>query len=96
MDDQLLAVLVARYEEIRGNVMGYTAGSAAGRLGLAVIRHYGMALWLRTWMKEVCSSSVASPKPTAVPGRLLAENVTAQIVSIMATMALNRKQESYA
>lgn len=85
--------MASRYEEVRGQVMrGYGGGIAAGQ-GLVLMRAKGLAGWLSAWR-------LAGDTPSARPARVIPaarksadEQVTARIVSILATMALNNVQE---
>ena len=90
MDSLPKEALVSRYEEVRGQVLRCQGVGASKGQGLALMLHRGLAAWLRAWLK-------APPvKPIKlVPGasKTEDENVTAQIISIIATMALNNEQE---
>ena len=85
MDDRRMAALLCWYEEMRGNVMLYHSVGAAGRMGLAV--------WLHTWMDDRYAPAIECCPSTPVVGRLANGDVTAQLVALMTTMALNRQPE---
>lgn len=75
--------LVARYEELRGRILG---GDVPGALGLAVLMRGGVAAWILAW------STVPTPPPSSptdgtavapLPGALVGE-----VVLVLAGMAL--------
>ena len=90
--------MVSRYEEVRSNVTGRPCRGVleAQGQGLALMLHQGMAAWLRAWLRAWLKAAVA---PVAKPAKHLPrgcptddEQVTAQIISIIATMALTTSE----
>lgn len=92
MDSLPKEALVSRYEEVRGQVIRCHGGGASKGQGLALMLHKGLAAWLRAWLK---APPVRPIKLVPVVRKTEDNNVTAQIVSIIATMALNNEQEIY-
>ena len=92
MDSLPNEALVSRYEEVRGQVIRCHGGGASKGQGLALMLHKGLAAWLRAWLN---APPVRPAKLTPVARKVEDENVTAEIVSIIATMALSNEQEIY-
>jgi hypothetical protein len=92
MDSLPKEALVSRYEEVRGQVTRCQGVGASKGQGLALMLHQGLAAWLRAWLK---APPVRPINLVPVASKTEDENVTAQIVSIIATMALNNEQEIY-
>jgi hypothetical protein len=92
MDSLPIEALVSRYEEVRGQVIRCHGVGASKGQGLALMLHRGLAAWLRAWLN---APPVRPAKLTPVARKVEDENVTAQIVSIIATMALSNEQEIY-
>jgi hypothetical protein len=69
---------VQRYEQLRRRALG---GEAEGwRLGLGVLCHRGVAVWLRAWRTTA---------PTAVAAPAVADRVGSdELVGVLASMAL--------
>lgn len=93
IDDLPKEAMVSRYEEVRGNVIGCPGMGVFEGQGLALILHKGMTAWLRTWLKAAEAHSARPVKSLPAARPIEKENVKAQIVSIIATMALNNEQE---
>jgi hypothetical protein len=74
---------VARYEQLREQVLGGDAGG--WRLGLGVLHNRGIAGWLRAW------DDLPAPDPAAPPGppARTAPGSGEQLVAALATMALS-------
>jgi hypothetical protein len=73
---------VARYEQLRRQVL---AGDAGGwRLGLGVLQHRGVAVWLAAW-DSLPAPPLRPPLPPARPVPGSGE----QLVAALATMALS-------
>ena len=75
--------VVDGYEQLRARVLG---GDADGwRLGLGVVQQRGVAAWLR--VRQAAVPTVAPPPPTRAASRL-AGGVEAELVGLLASMAL--------
>ena len=75
--------VVDGYERLRARALG---GEADGwRLGLAVLQQRGVAAWLRA--RQATVPTVSPPTP-ARAGRPLAGGVEAELVGLLASMAL--------
>lgn len=86
--------MVSRYEEVRGYVMRCQGGGVSTGQGLALMLHQGMAVWLWAWLNAGDAPAVRPASELPAARRSTDATVTAQIVSIMATMALNDKRET--
>ena len=85
---------MSRCEEVRSNVTGRACRGVleAQGQGLALMLHQGMAAWLRAWLKAAVAP-VAKPEKRVPRGCPTDdEPVTAQIISILATMALTTSE----
>ena len=72
------------YEQLRARALG---GEADGwRLGLGVLQQRGVAAWLRV-RQTAAVSKVSSPPPTRA-GSPIAGGVEAELVGLLASMAL--------
>lgn len=75
--------VVDGYEQLRARALG---GDADGwRLGLGVLQQRGVAAWLR--VRQTTVPTVCPPTPTRADSRL-AEGVEAELVGLLASMAL--------
>ena len=95
MDAHPLAAPLSRYEEIRGYVMCCGSTRGRGRPGQVLIRRQGMAAWLHNCLRDDRQPIRRATAATPVASRLAQGDVTAQIVTIMTTMALTRKTGVY-
>ena len=69
------------YEQLRARALGGQADG--GRLGLGVLQQRGVATWLR-----VRQATVPKVSPPAPATSLLAGDVEAELVGLLASMAL--------
>jgi len=77
--------LRARYEELRDGVLG--EGTWGGRLGLALLLREGVAAWMEAW--RLCPDRVAPPpSPAGRDGELWSDPRSADVVRVLANMAL--------
>ncbi len=77
------SIHVRRYESLRDQVLeGLFTES---RQGLAVLLRQGMSVWIHTWSEMALP--VAPQEPDPVP-RVLPDSVSAEVVSVLAAMAL--------
>ncbi|MHC4137846.1 MAG: hypothetical protein ACYS0K_23130 [Planctomycetota bacterium] len=86
-DESTLApdALGARYEELRDGVRG--EGTWGGRLGLALLLREGVAAWMEAW--RLCPDRVAlPPSPAGRDGDLWSDPSSADVVRVLANMAL--------
>ncbi|MGO9104151.1 hypothetical protein [Mycobacterium sp.] len=75
--------VVDGYERLRARALG---GDADGwRLGLGVLQQRGVAAWLR--VRQAAVATVSPPTPTRAGARL-AGGVEAELVGLLASMAL--------
>ena len=75
--------VVDGYERLRARALG---GEADGwRLGLGVLQQRGVAAWLR--VRQAAMPTVSPPTPTRAGSRL-AGGVEAELVGLLASMAL--------
>ena len=71
------------YERLRARALG---GEADGwRLGLGVLQQRGVAAWLR--VRRAAMPTVSPPTPSR-PGSPIAAGVDAELVGLLASMAL--------
>jgi len=83
---------VARYEELRRYAVERQI--LPGRLGLAVVLQQGLAAWIEHWSKM--------PAPTPAPSAELSgpsplpEDTSADVINVLAAMALGHMQEIHA
>jgi len=89
--------LVSRYEEIRLNIVCADGIGAGECQGLSLILHKGLTAWIRAWSCMSYSTARESEaKPAPAARRTKDDSVTAQIISIITTMALHTQKETYA
>jgi hypothetical protein len=75
--------VVDGYEQLRARALG---GDTDGwRLGLGVLQQRGVAAWLR--VRQAAIPTVSPPPPTRAGSRL-ADGVEAELVGLLASMAL--------
>jgi len=81
---------VARYEELRRHAVERQI--LAGRLGLAVLLRQGLAAWVEQWSK------VPAPAPSTERSRPspLSDDNSADVINVLAAMALGHMQEVHA
>ena len=83
---------VARYEELRRHVVEQPI--LAGRLGLAVLLRQGLGAWVEQWSK------VPAPMPAPSTQRSrpspLSDDTSADVINVLAAMALGHMQEVHA
>jgi len=81
---------VTRYEELRRHAVERQI--LAGRLGLAVLLRQGLAAWVEQWSK------VPAPAPSAERSRPspLPDDSSADVINVLAAMALSHMQEVHA
>jgi hypothetical protein len=83
---------VARYEEIRRYAVAQQRLTA--RFGLAVLLHQGLAAWVEQWSKMPAPTplpAAESARPSAMP-----EETHAEVINVLAAMALGHLQEVHA
>ena len=87
---QNVPAYVARYEELRRHVVERQI--LAGRLGLAVLLRQGLAAWVEQW------SQVSTPTPSTERSRPspLSDDTSADVIHVLAAMALGHMQEVHA
>ena len=81
---------VVRYEELRRHAVERQI--VAGRFGLAVLLRQGLAAWVEQWSKMPAPTPCAensTPSP-------LAESTSADVINVLAAMALGHLQEVHA
>ena len=83
---------IARYEELRRHVTEQQC--LAGRLGLAILLQQGLAAWVEQWSKmhaptPAPRSKISRPSP-------LPDDTSADVVHVLAAMALSHMPEVYA
>ena len=83
---------VARYEELRRQAVERKI--LAARFGLAVLLQEGLAAWVEKWSKMPApqpgpSSEILRPAP-------LPDDTSAEVIHVLATMALGHLQEARA
>ncbi len=83
---------VARYEELRRHVVDQQI--LAGRFGLAVLLRQGLAAWVDQWSKMPAptpapSAEISRPSP-------LPDDSQAEVINVLAAMALGHLQEVHA
>ena len=61
-------------------------------LGLSLILHQGLAAWIGAWLEIMAARPTTKITPSSVSRQTENDNVTVQIVSIIATMALNQER----
>ena len=81
---------VARYEELRQHAVERRV--LASRLGLAVLLRQGLAAWVEQWSK------VSAPTPSTERCRPspLSDDTSADVINVLAAMALGHMQEVHA
>ena len=68
--------------------------AAQGRLGMAVLLQQGLAAWIEQWAEiPAPPPRLPTDAPTASP---LRENIRADVINVLATMALGHLQEVHA
>jgi len=84
--------LSARYERLRSQILHGSDGELMG--GLGVLLQQGMRAWMSS-CRQCLHPGAGSRQPTA-DRRHIASPMTAQVVSLMASMVLNhrRKEQS--
>jgi hypothetical protein len=83
---------IARYEELRKHVT--ERQSLVGRFGLAVLLQQGLAVWVAQWSKmpePTPARSAESSSPAPLP-----EDCNADVINVLAAMALGHATEVYA
>ena len=83
---------IAHYEELRKHVT--ERQSLVGRFGLAVLLQQGLAVWIEQWSKMPEPSparSVENLRPTPLP-----EDCNADVINVLAAMALGHTTEVHA
>ena len=81
---------VTRYEELRRHVVERQI--LAGRFGLAVLLRQGLAAWVEQYSKMPApplSAEISRPAP-------LPEDTSADVINVLAAMALGHIQEVHA
>ncbi len=82
---------VARYEELRRHAVERQI--LVGRLGLAVLLRQGLAAWVEQWSKM----PAPTPAPFAeIPRPPLPDDTSADVINVLAAMALGHIQEVHA
>lgn len=81
---------IVRYEELRRHAAERQI--LAGRLGLAILLRQGLAAWVEQW------SRMPAPAPCAENSRPspLPEDTSADVINVLAAMALGHIQEVHA
>ncbi|HME69526.1 MAG TPA: hypothetical protein VKM54_06615 [Myxococcota bacterium] len=88
------ATCLAYYEELRGRVL---AGRAAGsRLGLSLLLRSGMVAWMEGWAACSLGESAAQAGEVARRVEPLPDECGADLVSLLANMALFHLREASA
>ncbi|MFH0903124.1 MAG: hypothetical protein V2A73_21045 [Pseudomonadota bacterium] len=83
-------MVTTRYEEIRRQVMEqHTFGC---RLGLAVLLHSGVAAWIDAW-RSCTTLSTSPPQPPQADASDLSNEVDAEVVHVLANIALNNLEK---
>jgi hypothetical protein len=83
---------VTRYEELRRHAVERQI--LAGRLGLAVLLRQGLAAWVEQWSKMPAPTSAPSAqisRPSPLP-----DDTSADVINVLAAMALGHLQEIHA
>jgi len=83
---------VARYEELRRQAVERQI--LAGRFGLAVLLRHGLAVWVEQWSKMPAPTPAPSAKisrPSPLP-----DDTNADVINVLAAMALSHMQEVHA
>ena len=85
------AAMGSRYEEVRNNVLCFRGVGGVECQGLSLILHRGLATWMGVGV-DLNATRIAIPTPvvSAAADSTTDNQVTAQIVTIIATMALNK------
>lgn len=82
-----------RYEALRGRALDLRHASTA-REGLVVLLRHGMASWMEAW------STLPTPSTPTPPARRerppLPDDASAEVVRVLASMALSHLQEMHA
>lgn len=83
---------VARYEELRRHALERQI--LAGRFGLAIVLRQGLAAWVEQCLKlpapqPTPSAEIARPAP-------LSQDTSAEVIHVLAAMALGHLQELHA
>ena len=79
--------MVDRYEELRGEVLGQSAGGGPG-LGLALLIRRGMAAWMRAWAN--CTPHVEPRRVRDPPAnRMFPVDVRSQVARVLVDMVMN-------
>ncbi len=81
--------LLARYEELRRNVLGARSGGLAVGLGMFV--RQGMAAWMTAW-SSTGDQATAAPRAHPDAGAGMPQGAQAEIVALLASMALGSMQ----
>lgn len=83
---------VARYEELRRHTVERQI--LAGRFGLAVLLRQGLAAWVDQWSKM----PAPMPAPSSELSRRspLPDDTSADVINVLAAMALGHMQEVHA
>jgi hypothetical protein len=76
--------VVDGYEQLRARALG--GGADGWRLGLAVLQQRGVAAWLR--MRKAATAATVSPPTAARSAPPSARGVDAELVGLLASMAL--------
>ncbi len=86
--------LIARYEELRQQVLGRPSGIPRGQ-GLALLLRSGIAGWMQAWAQ--CTVEVpAPPQERLDPGESFPLAMQREVTMILAAMVLNGCQEAIA
>ena len=83
---------VVRYEELRRHAVERQI--LAGRFGLAVLLRQGLAAWVEQWSKvpaPLPTPSVEISRPSPLP-----DGTSADVIHVLAAMALGHMQEVHA
>ena len=82
--------LIARYEELRQQVLGRPCGIPRGQ-GLALLMRSGMSGWMQAWAQ--CATTVARRQPPPGEAEIIPLTLHQEATMILASMLLYGRQE---
>ena len=83
--------LVARYEDLRQQVLGR---SAVQSQGLALFTRGGMCVWMQAWSQCVAPTSTLAPAPLQGDQQICPAQLHRDVATLLASMVLFNRQEA--
>ena len=84
--------VVDRYEELRGQVLN-PVGRGSGGQGLTLFLRQGMKAWMDAWLRCRIAGPTKAPIKSSLVEGIVPWDQRAEVVAILAGMALSIRQE---